>query len=436
MAHAKNVTFYGVTFSGGGGKHQVEVAAIKGFTVKNCIFTDFSGTSGNSRITCEALQLDIPISETNYPGAYQDGTPMKNVEITGCTFQNVAKGIGTHSMLVGAYQTNIKINNNVFSNIKYGAITCLNYYICEIKDNIIRDCGAGIDFSYYIPTYLSAGNCVSTTIFEGETAYGKNIRHDAKTVISGNKITTQYHTDSVSCVGIDIYGYNYAADVKELQKEIKKEKDETKKTALQKKLNSLVTGCDKTTVTSKNYYVSGVTVANNTITTAGYGIRLSDAKKCKVTDNTVTGKNFSGDDAHIKAGKTYDGIYLREASTVLALSGNTISKMNGGGIYLSGSTALGGIRNNVITGVKRYGIYLYNGSKAKVGITANKIKSTSKAKALIFINTTAATKHIISGNTLKGYKTNVAIKVGKGKVSISDNKISRVRKKVLYLNGK
>jgi hypothetical protein len=101
--------------------------------------------------------------------------------------------------------------------------------------------------------------------------------------------------------------------------------------------------------------------------------------------------------------------------------------MNGGGIYLSNSTALGGIKDNTISGVKRYGIYLYSGSTAKVGITGNTIKSTSKAEALIYLNTTSTTRHIISGNTLEGYKKkNAAIKVDKGKFSISKNTISRV----------
>jgi parallel beta-helix repeat protein len=400
MAHATNVTFDSVTFSGGGGKHQVEVAAINGFTVKDCVFKNFHGTSGNSKLTCEALQIDIPTSETNYPGAYQDGTPMKNVEITGCTFKNLAKGIGTHSVLIGAYHTNIKINNNTFSDITYGAVACLNYYKCEIKDNVMKNCGAGIDFAYYIPSYLSAANCVYTTTFEGSTAYKKNIRHNARTVISGNRITVRYHTDSLSGVGISLYGY---------------------------KRTTATTGSDGKQVKAQNYYISGVTVTDNKIVTAGYGIRLSDAKRCTITDNTVTGKNFSADDAHIKTGNTYDGIYLTNKSSTLKLSGNTVSKMNGGGIYLSNSTALGGIKNNTVSGVKRYGIYLYSGSAAKVGITGNTITSTSGAEALIYINTTSTTRIIISDNALKGYKKNAAIKIDQGKFSISKNTISRVR---------
>lgn len=403
MAHATNVKLEGVTFSGGAGSHQVEVAAIDGFTVKNCVFSDFYGLK-NVAGNYEALQLDIPCAQSPYQGAYADGTMMKNVEITGCTFKNLSKGVGTHTMLVGAYHENIKINNNVFSNITNEAIICLNYYICEIKDNVMKDCGAGIEFEYYLPNRY----CIYNTIFDGEKTYKKGIKHRAETVISGNKMTINYHNGYVGCTGINIYGY---------------------------KRTTAITGAAGNTVKAQNYYVSGVTVTDNTIVTAGYGIRLQNAKKCTVTNNSITGKNFSEEDAHIKAGNTYDGIYITRLSSTLDLSGNTIKNMNGGGIYLSASTALNGITNNTISGVKRYGIYLYSGSKAKVGIIGNTIKSTSEAEALIYISTDSKTKHNIKNNILKGYKTNAAMKIDCGKFVISDNTISRVADGVVIGEG-
>lgn len=403
MAHATNVCLENVTFSGGAGAHQVEVAAIDGFTVKNCVFRDFYGIKGVTG-NYEALQLDIPCAKSPYEGAYADGTTMKNVEITGCTFKNLSKGLGTHTMLIGAYHESIKINQNVFSNITNEAIICLNYYICEIKDNVMKDCGAGIEFEYYLPNSY----CIYNTIFEGTKEYKKGIRHRAEAVISGNKMTINYHTGYVGCTGINIYGYN--------------------------RTNSIV-GAAGNTVKAKDYFVSGVTVSDNTIVTAGYGIRLQNAKKCIVTDNVISGKDFSIEDAHIKAGNTYDGIYMTRSSSAVELSGNKIKNMNGGGIYLSQSVALNGILNNTITGVKRYGIYLYQGSKARTGIVGNTIKSTSEAEALIYLNTESKIKHNISNNTLTGYKNNAAIKVDLGKFLIVGNTISRVSEGALMGAG-
>lgn len=394
MAHATNVTLDGVTFSGGAGAHQVEVAAIDGFTVKNCTFSDFYGIKGITG-NYEALQLDIPCAKSPYEGAYEDGSVMRNVEITGNTFQNLSKGVGSHTMLVGAYHENLKINNNTFTNITNEAIICLNYYKCEIKNNTMDNCGAGIEFEYYLPNRY----CIYNTIFDGQQTYNKGIKHKAETVISGNTMAINYHSNYVGCTGINIYGY---------------------------KRTSAITGAAGNRVKAQNYYVSGVTVADNTIVTAGYGIRLQNAKKCTVTNNTIIGKNFSENDSHIKNGNTYDGIYITRKSSTLDLSGNTIRNMNGGGIYLSESTALGGIKNNTISGVKRYGIYLYSGSNAKVGIIGNSIKSKSEAEALIYLNTTAKTKHYIRDNVLKGYKNNAAIRIDNGKFVVADNTISKV----------
>jgi parallel beta-helix repeat protein len=403
MAHATNVTLENVTFSGGAGSHQLEVAAIDGFYVKNCVFKDFYGLKGVTG-NYEALQIDIPVAQSPYPDTYEDGTTMRNVEITGCTFQNLSKGVGTHTTLIGAYHENIKINNNLFSNITNEAILCQNYYNCEIKNNTIENCGAGIDFGYY----LMNNYCVYNTIFDGTQTYSNGIRHNAKTVISGNNMTINYTTGYVSCNGINVYGYNRTTKG---------------------------TGAAGNSIKAQNYYVSGVTIDNNTIVTAGYGIRLSDAKKCSITKNIITGKNFSENDSHIKSGYTYDGIYITQKSSTVKLTQNTIKNMNGGGIYLSNSTALGGITDNTIKGVKRYGIYLYSGAKAKIGITGNKITSTSTAEALIYLNTASATRQIITGNTLKGYKTNAAIRIDSGKFTISDNTISRVSDGVIVADG-
>ena len=69
---------------------------------------------------------------------------MKNVEITHNTFQNIARGVGTHTMLCGAYHENIKINDNTFINVLEECVVCLNYVNCEVKNNTITNCGGGI----------------------------------------------------------------------------------------------------------------------------------------------------------------------------------------------------------------------------------------------------------------------------------------------------
>ena len=144
--HATNITLDGLTFTGGGCVHQLEVAAIDGFYVRNCTFKNHGKRADDTKNfeKEEAIQLDMPYSELVYPGTYPDGTPMKNVEITHNTFQNIARGVGTHTMLCGAYHENIKINNNTFINVLEECVVCLNYVNCEVKNNTITNCGGGI----------------------------------------------------------------------------------------------------------------------------------------------------------------------------------------------------------------------------------------------------------------------------------------------------
>ncbi|MCD8022674.1 MAG: hypothetical protein LUF30_06795, partial [Lachnospiraceae bacterium] len=113
--HATNVTVEGVTLDGGGCTHQMEVAAINGFTVTGCTFQNHgTATYGDAHVNQEALQMDIPVSEDVIKATYQDGTVMKNVTITGNTFSKVYRGVGTHTMLYGAYHENIVISDNTF----------------------------------------------------------------------------------------------------------------------------------------------------------------------------------------------------------------------------------------------------------------------------------------------------------------------------------
>ena len=99
----------------------------------------------------EALQFDIPCDTSIYKSTYLDGTTMKNVEVTNCLFQNVPRGVGTHTLLNGAYHENIKITGNIFKNIQEEAIIALTYYNCEIKNNVIENCGGGVLIQYFKP---------------------------------------------------------------------------------------------------------------------------------------------------------------------------------------------------------------------------------------------------------------------------------------------
>lgn len=337
IAHAKNVTLDGVTFIGGGGLHQMEVAAIDGFYVRNCTFRDFDGAYENGK-KMEALQLDIPCSTTTFKDFYLDGTILKNVEITGCNFENVPRGIGTHSMLIGAYHDGIKINNNKFKNIFEEAIICLGYKNCEINNNTFTDCAAGILFKFF----NNNGSGMYTTVFDG-MPYGRSAEYDANTVISGNVIQTVFSATCNEIVGIKVYGLNSGVALE---------------------------GTDKSQIAANDYYISGVTVCDNSITTAGYGIRFLDTKNSIIRNNTIISSGVSEYDGNCEE---YDGIQLSNGSTNINVDANpAISYFPRNGIYLRNGSSASSISSNAISGCLSNGISLYTDCAVN-GISANTI---------------------------------------------------------------
>ena len=52
-------------------------------------------------------------------------------------------------------------------------------------------------------------------------------------------------------------------------------------------LGSATTGSGDT-IPAGNYFISGITISDNTINTDGHGIRLQDARNSTITGNTIT----------------------------------------------------------------------------------------------------------------------------------------------------
>ena len=61
------------------------------------------------------------------------------------------------------------------------------------------------------------------------------------------------------------------------------------------------------TIPKKDYYISGVKVRNNVITTAGHGIHMMDVQDSEATGNKITGKNYYAKDPRRKK---YDGVFV------------------------------------------------------------------------------------------------------------------------------
>ena len=301
-------------------------------------------------------------------------------------------------MLLGAYHDGIIIKNNTFTNTSKEAIISLGYKNCIIKNNTISGCGAGIVFQ----GFSTNTRYMLSKVFDETVDYkGKNV-HDVNTVISGNKISVVYRGAAEETVAIKLYGANIPNAY-----------------TSRNPSNGKVWG----NIKAGNYYISNVTVTNNTIVTGGYGIHLSDAKKCIVNNNKITGSNF-------KIVKAYDGIYLSETANSTNLIGNKIYSMNGNGIHISVSSSIKGeMSGNIVSNVSQSALRI-DGIKNNLLVKDNTFKNKSLNNSIVLLQTGATSKYRITltGNLVKGTTGKVkGIDIQSGRYTISDNIISTAK---------
>lgn len=358
LAHGKNITIKDAVFVGGGGLHQVEVCAIDGFTVTGCTFKKFKARQGKGEeAKQEALQLDIPVAESVFAETYQDGTVMKNVLISGNTFQDVPRGLGTHTMLVGRFHENITITNNRFENVHEEAIVTTSYYNCEIADNTFTDCGAGI----LVQSFKSK---VSSIYAKAKKQAGKSQNYkEIRTRIHDNTIKTANDPMCDRVQGIAVIGH------------------------LQEKAQ---TGAPGQKIAKGDYRASNVSIYNNTITTEGHGIHLAGVKNVTVENNMITGKGKTG----IMDNKN-DGIAIRDCSQQVVVKNNTISKSSRCGIMVYENSNVKELSANQISNVGECGIRVYGESSVTDAIQNNHIQGVGSIGISIACQSQAG---VVAGN--------------------------------------
>lgn len=337
ICRGSNISVKNLDMSHGSEKHMVEMAAVDGVKITGCTFHDSDVKDADDK--CEVIQLDICANERAYSNILYDGTPCRNITIDGNMFRNVSRGVGTHSMLLNSYLENVKITNNRFINLTQEGIACVNYVNCTISGNTMENVGGGILFHFS----KTSDKSIYTAVSNGKKPYTAKQRTNAASVIENNRIETRYHRLCDKNVGIELYG-----------REIKKDE----------------TGADHGRIPAADYYVEGVTVRNNRITAAGYGINLNDAKNNQITGNVITGANYDSSDP--LNGK-YNGIRVSTGSTGNVINNNRISDIHQIGIFLyDGSSALT-VDGNIVQNCSANGIRLNNNSKVTKSLKNNTV---------------------------------------------------------------
>lgn len=322
LCRGTNITLKNVDLSHGSEKHMVEMAAVTNVTITGCKFHD--SDVKDIREKCEAVQIDICANETAFSSIIYDGTPCKNITIDKNVFENVSRGIGTHSMLLNSYIDNVKITNNQFLNVTQEGIACVNYVNCLISGNTMENVGGGILFHYS----KSTANSIYTAIKNGSQPYEAAIRTNANSVIENNTIETRYHSQCDKNVGIELYG---------------------------RKITEASVGADGGSIPLGDYYVEGVTVQNNKISASGYGFNLNDAKNNKIIGNQIEGANYDSADPKREQ---YNGIRVSTGSTGNVINDNQITGVHQTGILIYDNSSAVTVDGNTVTNCSAFGIRL------------------------------------------------------------------------------
>ncbi len=381
-AHCKNLTIQNATFKSCVNTHLMEVAALDGFTVRNCTFQDGKRSGGSkSSYANEAIQIDIT-EKKHFNAVASEVITSRNITIENNTFKNVLRGVGAHTAWVGLPITGVRITGNTFENIPSVAIECLHFQDCLVENNTLKKCGRGISvFSIHEN---------ANGMYNGKKSAPKTL--NAKTILRNNKIQVQNTGETVSS-GIAVQGAKLKKDTKG----------------------------DGEKIAKGNYMVSNVQIYNNTITTKAMGIILRDAKKITIKNNTVTANG---------KGENY-GILATDESEGINIQGNTVTAAKVGGITARNAKNVKILKNTVTvkTAGTKYGIMSADGS-ANIKIGSNTVNA--KGTGILIRRTRKASVYsnkITGANAKNQY--GILISKDSKKVTAKKNVIKKYKKKIL-----
>ncbi len=163
--HCSDITIADLTVGDDCAVHTVNIDAVRNLTVSNVIFQNHyrytgseagyyggryvSPSSYDGYWTREALHID-EINFDNYSTAYPlEVLPCMNVNVTGCTFNNVLSGLGTHNYSKNNPTYNVMIRGNTFNKVYYQCIHAYNFKDLTVIDNK----------AYNVTGFLSGKDC-------------------------------------------------------------------------------------------------------------------------------------------------------------------------------------------------------------------------------------------------------------------------------------
>lgn len=300
VGHAENFKMINCTLTNTLNAHFMEVSGINHFTLQGCSFQNQILETSAKTMTYEAVQFDVLVPE-HIKGFTYELLKNQNITVTGCTFTNVARGIGSHNAILNCPLENISITNCTFNNLTSCAIQGMDWKNCTISGNYMTDVPRGITLhsmredSVFLPSTVAAGSQSSLSLPDTYVAPDLN----QNIVISNNTIIcfgVDAYVSSYDCSGITLWGITSSGNA--------------------------ATTCDP--LPAGNYYISGVTVTGNQIKAAS-GVVLRDVYNAAISGNSLN--------CPYAEGTTHYGILSQNGCQNLTFSGNSIKYFPTAGIF-------------------------------------------------------------------------------------------------------
>lgn len=449
FAHAQNILIENVRMQNSVGvTHLLTFAASKDVTVKKCVFLNMDVSSISASQNCEAIQIDILKESYFSKYALYDGTPTENVVVSGCRFENVPRGCGTHSAIAGHYFRNIIFTKNTFKNVTGYAIKTLNYRNSKVTYNKIVNCGSGISVSDITSSRLQ--NCYAP--LSEETVLEK----ESNMTISKNTISvcdTSYSSRAYA-YGIEVFG----AVVKNAT-----DKDGKEYSGDFRMRNVSISGNSITsTVSKKDFHAIEVSGAYSSTAGSSSGIKITgnsfsqtvkkgssqtvNAMRIEKSTNVYISKNTVAEGSQklstllllddCKGSHVCENSFLTGGTNAVLLRGssgstiskNKFSKTSSHSIYAYSKSSKSTVEGNTISYPSKSAVAVNSCSGAS--IKGNIIKSAKGSGIYV----TGSTSVSVTGNKLTSCLNGIYVKSSSGKY-ISKNTIEKPKEKGIYLNG-
>lgn len=401
--HGRNITIRNLTCKNAT-NHYINVSGVDTALIENVICMDqaiYRGTdpefwgdyeAGDETryTTLEAIHIDYLDPGGEARAFPLDGTPSKNITVTGCTFDNVFAGVGTHHYSEqGQNASSIVVDSNTFSNILGYCVNTYGFLDVAVTNNTVQNVKA---FVHAMNSSMQvSGNTVSDTmdvgIYFGDSSSG---------TISGNDI-------SAAPTGIVITQNSTGCTI---------ENNQLSSTAdnaiyIYDNSDAEVTG---NTITSAGAAAIRA-VANCSITANGniinqpvsHGISVSDRSELTASGNKINGTGSSG--------------IVATDSSALNADYNEISDAGENGIVAMNTVTVN-LSNNTVTSPTNNGISLNNGCTGSV--LNNQIQSAQNGISV----STQCTDCTISGNTVTSPRENAVYIYDNSTAAVENNTLN------------